>query len=303
MRKTLIWLLLIVYCGVGYCATQTIEPGVTDIITPATAAGTFESGDTFLCYKAGIGVRECDYDDLPTGNSSGTLTTIQEEDSGVGGADIVTLDFEGDDFDLSESPDTEVNVTIAAAVTRDTEWDTVGEIETVTSVNILVETEIDASSELRAIMDDESGTGALLFAGGDIGAATATTPSADDDDTSVATTAYVQDELDARRFTSCRTLETPTDADDDIPVWIYDYAVTITDVHCQTEGGTSIAITLGDGTNSLEAVTCDADGAEDDGSITNGTFTDSEAIEWDCAAPSGTVDWVTVCISGTRTAD
>jgi hypothetical protein len=55
--------------------------------------------------------------------------------------------------------------------------------------------DIDTSAELRAIVGDESGTGALLFAGGDIGAATATTPSANDNDTSVATTAYVQSEL------------------------------------------------------------------------------------------------------------
>lgn len=53
---------------------------------------------------------------------------------------------------------------IDAAITRDTEWDTVAEIETATgAVNILLETEIDASSELLALMDDETGTGALVF--------------------------------------------------------------------------------------------------------------------------------------------
>lgn len=57
--------------------------------------------------------------------------------------------------------------------------------------------DIDTSAEIRAIVTDESGTGALLFAGGDVGAATATTPSANDNDTSVATTAYVQTELTA----------------------------------------------------------------------------------------------------------
>lgn len=54
-----------------------------------------------------------------------------------------------------------------------------------------------SSSDLRGQLSDESGTGAAIFAGGDIGAATATTPSADDNDTSVATTAYVQTELGA----------------------------------------------------------------------------------------------------------
>lgn len=61
----------------------------------------------------------------------------------------------------------------------------------------LSSTDIDTSSELRAILGDESGTGALIFADGAIGAATATTPSANDNDTSVATTAYVQTELTA----------------------------------------------------------------------------------------------------------
>ena len=52
-----------------------------------------------------------------------------------------------------------------------------------------------SSANLRAAVTDETGTGVLVFAAGDIGAATATTPSANDNDTSVATTAYVQTEL------------------------------------------------------------------------------------------------------------
>ena len=52
-----------------------------------------------------------------------------------------------------------------------------------------------SSANLRGALTDESGTGVALFAGGDIGAATATTPAAEDNDTSVATTAYVQTEL------------------------------------------------------------------------------------------------------------
>lgn len=54
-----------------------------------------------------------------------------------------------------------------------------------------------SSANLRAALTDESGTGAAIFAGGDIGAATASTPAANDNDTSVATTAYVQTELTA----------------------------------------------------------------------------------------------------------
>ena len=49
-----------------------------------------------------------------------------------------------------------------------------------------------SSANLAAAVTDETGTGALVFAGGNIGAATATTPSTADNTTKVATTAYVQ---------------------------------------------------------------------------------------------------------------
>jgi hypothetical protein len=103
----------------------------------------------------------------------------------------------------------------------------------------------------------------------------------------------------------CKTIEDPVDADDDLQLWAFDQASTITDVYCNVEGTTtpSIAITLGDGTNSLEAVTCDDDGAEDDGSITNGTFTANEVLEVDHGAPSGTVDEIMICWSYTIDSD
>jgi hypothetical protein len=47
------------------------------------------------------------------------------------------------------------------------------------------------SANLRAAISDESGTGALVFSGGDIGAATATTASPGTNTTQVATTAFV----------------------------------------------------------------------------------------------------------------
>lgn len=61
----------------------------------------------------------------------------------------------------------------------------------------LSSTDIDTSAELRAILTDESGTGALIFAAGNIGAGSATTASANDNTTLIATTAYVQTELTA----------------------------------------------------------------------------------------------------------
>lgn len=73
--------------------------------------------------------------------------------------------------------------------------DTIAEHESVDGVNVILSTEIDTSAEVRAILTDETGTGAAVFAGGAIGAATATTASSGDNDTSVATTAFVQTEL------------------------------------------------------------------------------------------------------------
>lgn len=101
-------------------------------------------------------------------------------------------------------------------------------------------------------------------------------------------------------FTDCKSLESPVDGDDNIPFWAFRDAITVTDVYCNATGGGTIAVTLGDGTNSLEAITCDDDGAEDDGSIANGTFTSLEPIEVDHAAPSGTVDWNMICITYTQ---
>lgn len=81
-------------------------------------------------------------DDLVAAGGSGSLTTIKENDSQVGGSDIVALDFLGADFDLAESPDTEVQVVIAAALTRDAEWDTIGKIETATSADVITASEL-----------------------------------------------------------------------------------------------------------------------------------------------------------------
>jgi hypothetical protein len=87
---------------------------------------------------------------------------------------------------------------------------------------------------------------------------------------------------------------------DNIPIWRPNKAVTITDVYCETEGGAgnkTVQIAISDGTNALETITCDDDGAEDDSSIANGSFTAREKMEIDFATIDGTPDWVNVCIS------
>jgi len=61
---------------------------------------------------------------------SGTMTTVKLNDSQVGDSDIATLDFSSE-FGVSESPDTEIQITINAGITRDTEWDTFAELNAI----------------------------------------------------------------------------------------------------------------------------------------------------------------------------
>lgn len=61
---------------------------------------------------------------------SGSMTTVKEGGVQVGGADIVTLDFDGDDFNVTESPDTECNITIAG-----TAFDLSGDTTTIATVD------------------------------------------------------------------------------------------------------------------------------------------------------------------------
>lgn len=75
--------------------------------------------------------------------------------------------------------------------------DSESELETAVGVDLLAVVSDDiTSANLRTLLSDETGTGAAVFAGGDIGAATATTPSAGDNDTSVATTAFIANRID-----------------------------------------------------------------------------------------------------------
>ncbi len=101
----------------------------------------------------------------------------------------------------------------------------------------------------------------------------------------------------------CVTLETPVDADDDIMFFQPRKAITITDVVCRVDGGTSIPLTISDGSNALEAITCATTATEDDGSITNGTFTALERMEFDLGTPTGTQTWLNFCITYTVDAD
>ena len=81
---------------------------------------------------------------------------------------------------------------------------------------------------------------------------TATTPDANDNDTSVATTGYVQTEMKADTFSKTMVIETPTD--DDNFLWFrVEGDITVTGIDCIVEDATSAAIIVqecdGDGDN------------------------------------------------------
>jgi hypothetical protein len=69
------------------------------------------------------------------GAGSGTLSTVKLDDSQVGGTDIVVLDF-STEFGAAESPDTEIQITIDAGITRDTEWDTFAELNAILGLDV-----------------------------------------------------------------------------------------------------------------------------------------------------------------------
>jgi hypothetical protein len=97
----------------------------------------------------------------------------------------------------------------------------------------------------------------------------------------------------------CVTLEDPVDADDNIMFYQPRSAITITDVVCRVDGGTNIPLTISDGSNALEAITCLTTATEDDGSLTNPTFTSLERMEFDLGTPSGTNTWLNFCVTYT----
>jgi hypothetical protein len=81
---------------------------IKQVVDMTTATAQACTDDQVVAYDADNDLWYCKTDSTGAG-ASGTLTTIKEATAQVGGADIVTLDF-GAGFDLTESPDTEINI-------------------------------------------------------------------------------------------------------------------------------------------------------------------------------------------------
>lgn len=258
-----------------------------------------------------------------SGAGSGTLTTIKENNVQLGDADTVVLDFLGVDFDLAESPNTEVQVVIAAALAR------------VADVDVEMLNDVTGEGNQYYILQD-NGDGTYTFVdtlsnvsfSGFI-ASRAIESDVSGDLTSSDVTAVELNLLDGRTGILASLAETQTltnktiDADDndfaDLPLQkdfmisdpadVDDYvifkarhAMTISDIHCivdPVDTGDSITLDIqlcdsaGDNCATVDSsgvITCDNDGAEDDGTLSNAAVDAGDWVRMVLGAPSGTVD-------------
>ena len=76
---------------------------------------------------------------------------------------------------------------------------------------------------------------------------------------------------------------------------------TVTDISCYVESGTSVVMTLTDGTQDMDSLTCDVDGAVDDGAIANSAVTAGELMQIDIGTVTGAVDYACFSWFGTIT--
>ncbi|MCF6238949.1 MAG: hypothetical protein L3J79_09095 [Candidatus Marinimicrobia bacterium] len=75
--------------------------------------------------------------------TGGGGSIIVKENDTIVLSTVDTLDFLGADFDVAQDgSDNETNVVIASAITRDSEWDTQGEVETVWGVTLATDAEL-----------------------------------------------------------------------------------------------------------------------------------------------------------------
>ena len=194
----------------GAWAYLTAGSGLTISGTTISATGT-GSGDVSAASNFGTDNLLIRSDGTTKGvQSSGITVDDSNNVTGIGDLTVTTLNttnlnagnlvFEGATADAFEATLTVTDPTADRTWTFPDVTDTVvglGATQTLTNKTISLgsNTLSSTSAQLRTALSDASGTGAAVFAGGDIGAATATTPAENDNDTSVATTAYVQTEI------------------------------------------------------------------------------------------------------------
>ena len=91
---------------------------------------------------------------------------------------------------------------------------------------------------------------------------------------------WVDKPTSAATSTGAFTHWAPVDTDDDIGIFAPGYAITITEMYCFTDSGTT-TVTITDGTNDLDSMICGIAGTEDDGTIANADFDRREKVLFD----------------------
>ena len=289
------------------------------------------------------------------GGGSGSMTTVEESDVQLGGSDIVTLNF-GVGFDLTESPDTQINILLdytedpvdlgtgditgtldVSANTNlavsgsllDLTGDTLSVNEGTLTDNNLCDYEVtgtqiecvtNTKAELEGIITDVADfaeadgdifTGVHDFGGAtsiEIVNGTGNTVNADGEIAHDTTADQLIIGADADVISTVHqvsfTLEDPADADNFLLGKWAAFGITVTDIFCivdPADSAESVVIDLqerdatGDSPATLDAtITCDNDGAEDDGALSNGTIDKNDWWSLDIGTVTGTVTQVTV---------
>jgi hypothetical protein len=85
-----------------------------------------------------------------------------------------------------------------------------------------------------------------------------------------------------------------------LPVPPMEKAYTVTAINCYVSGGTSAVVTLSDGTNDMDSVTCGTTLTTDDGTIANSSATAGELMQLDFGTITGEVNYVCYSAYGTN---
>jgi hypothetical protein len=85
-----------------------------------------------------------------------------------------------------------------------------------------------------------------------------------------------------------------------LPVPPMEEAYTISALNCYVSGGTSAVVTLSDGTNDMDSLTCATTLTSDDGSIANSSVTAGELMQLDFGTITGEVNYVCYSAYGTN---
>jgi len=242
--------------------------------------------------------------DATGAGGSGSMTTVKESDAPVGEADIVTLDF-GAGFDLSEIPDTEVQISLdlseytfpSGVITdntiqaEDVNWETTTDLDSGGAVKWgnIAEGELADSTVVSGDIKDGTITAAdtAITAGRSLSWST--------NDLSADAELYTE--------TKCIYFEDPTADDDFKSIWIAKNAVTITSLWCESDQTVTAMLQVDDGSPADvdgTDLTCDSTPPEDTSLDGDATMAAGDRLDLDVASVSGTPTWVSICWTFTK---